>query len=335
MTIRNLKYQLDKYKLTTGQIVNTASSFLNIILWKIGIKRIVSSAPLILMVEPTNICNFQCPLCENGSGKMTRPGGMMSKQSFTNILNDAGKGLKMLYLWNQGEPFLNREITGMIAEATHRNIFTIVSTNGSFLIRDAETLIDSAPDELIVSLDGVNEAAFNLYRRGGDFQEIIEGIKKLVKFRGKRLKPYIALQFLLLKHNIHQISDFKRLCENTGADRIYWKTVQVSSSEEAAKYLPRDNRYSRYDGYETLSLKRKRFDCRRILYSMVIDWNGNVVPCCFDKDELFAVGNAIEGNIKDIWRSPELQKFRLNISSGKRPPMCSNCTEGLEKMFLS
>jgi len=287
-----------------------------------------------MMVEPTNFCNFNCPLCDRGSGKLTRPEGSMSPENFTRLLDEIGSGLKLLLLWNQGEPFINKKSSEMVRAAKERRIFTIISTNGSLLERNASDIIDSGLDEIIVSLDGANTETYHRYRRGGDFGKILGGVRELVRVRGRKLTPLISLQFLLLKHNLSEIADFKNLAADLGADRVLWKTVQVADAKMAETFLPSEGRFTRYSDSRSLKLQRVRYDCRRILYSAVVDWNGNVVPCCFDKNEDFLLGNVFNEGFDNIWRGGKFTRFRDIIANGKRPGMCANCTEGLQRLFI-
>lgn len=334
MNRRLLRYEINRLKLNPPQAVNALSAAWALVKWKLFGRYAPSKSPLILMVEPTNRCNFNCPLCDRGSGKLTRREGMMTLSDFQRILDGAGHGLKMLFLWNQGEPLINKEFPLMVRAAKQRGIFCAASTNGSLLKNKAAEVADSGLDELIVSLDGATPETFNLYRRGGDFEEILEGVRKLVEFRGGKSAPLISLQFLLLKQNTREIEDFKRLTREAGADRALWKTVQVGSEAEAEAFLPEEDKYSRYTDAQTRRVKRFRTDCIRLLYSAVVDWNGNMVPCCFDKDEDFIMGNVLEDDFSDVWRGAKFREFRSLISSGKRPPMCANCTEGLKRLFI-
>lgn len=332
MTLRLLNYNIRKFLLNPFQLWNSIKTVTGIVLFHLTKIYFPSKSPLVLMMEPTNLCNFNCPLCDKGAGKLTRPEGIMSVDDYKKIIQDAGRGLKMLMLWNQGEPFVNNKITEFVRIARKRNIFTIISTNGSLLSRNAEKIIGSGLDELIISLDGAKSETYDIYRQGGEFAGIVAGAKELVRIRGKKLHPLISLQFLLLKQNIDEIPEFEKLAEEIGADRVLWKTVQVGDEEDALKYLPVEEKFTRYR--KGLKLNRRRNDCRRILFSAMIDWNGNMVPCCFDKNELFMLGNVIEQGFEKTWRGNAFTEFRRKIARNDRPDMCSNCTEGLEKLFL-
>jgi len=57
--------------------------------------------------------------------------------------------------------------------------------------------------------------------------------------------------------------------------------------------------------------------------------DGNVVPCCFDKDAQHPMGNVKEQSFKDLWQSDKYNSFRQALlRSRKEIDICKNCTEG-------
>jgi hypothetical protein len=67
----------------------------------------------------------------------------------------------------------------------------------------------------------------------------------------------------------------------------------------------------------------------------MVDWNGTVVPCCFDKDEDYPMGNALKQDFAEIWHSPMYDDFRRElITKGRVKEMCRNCTEGLKSYYI-
>jgi radical SAM protein with 4Fe4S-binding SPASM domain len=64
-------------------------------------------------------------------------------------------------------------------------------------------------------------------------------------------------------------------------------------------------------------------------HSAVITWDGLVVPCCFDKDAEYRMGNVSKQTFKEVWMSEKYLSFRKQlIGSRKNIEMCKNCTEG-------
>jgi radical SAM protein with 4Fe4S-binding SPASM domain len=70
--------------------------------------------------------------------------------------------------------------------------------------------------------------------------------------------------------------------------------------------------------------------CFRMWSSCVVTWDGWVVPCCYDKDAAYRMGNLSGGTLKEIWRSGEYREFREKIlRSRKDIDICTNCAEGI------
>ena len=63
--------------------------------------------------------------------------------------------------------------------------------------------------------------------------------------------------------------------------------------------------------------------------SAVVTVNGELVPCCFDKDANFKMGNLKTSNFSQIWNSEIYQSFRNQIFSDRSQiEICKNCSEG-------
>ena len=299
--------------------------------------------PITLMVEPTNICNLKCPLCPTGAGLIKRAKGFMKFNDFKKIINEMSNYVIHLRMWNWGEPLLNKDIFDMISYAKKKKIFVNLSTNSNFLTKEmANKLINSGLDELIISLDGASEETYNQYRKNGNFKEIINSIQFLVQEK-KRLNkryPYIKLQFIIMKHNEHEINKIKFLAKKIGVDELVFKTVGIMdyfSNEDIKKYLPQNKKYSRYkiqkEGVES-KVKVKNW-CDFIWEEIVINWDGSVVPCCFDMNNLFVFGNAFKNPIKEIWNNQKYTNFRKKISNHKKNiPLCKNCPGTNKETFV-
>ena len=300
----------------------------------------VSGLPFALMVEPTNRCNLHCPLCPSGDGRLTRPRGTMERATFDRILSQTKGTVKLLQLWNQGEPLLHPDLPEMIRRAKRQGMFVSTSTNGHPLADPlvAHEIVRSGLDHLIVSVDGATQETYVRYRRGGDLQTVLKGIEHCVeaKRRSRTSWPWIEIQFLVMRHNEHEIVSMERLARKLGVDRLSLKTVQIDVPDQAETFLPSDRKRSRYAPAQgALTTERKRDTCRRLWFSTVINWDGTVTPCCFDKDGRFVLGNVLQESLERIWRGRRYRAFRNAVLRNRADiPMCRNCTEGLRKLFI-
>lgn len=304
---------------------------------KISKKNFALGYPFMMMVEPTNICNLRCPLCITGSSQMTREDGVMGLENFKKLMDEAGRYLVHLTLWSQGEPFVNRHFTEMVQIAKSKGIKTMTSTNGHFLTDKAEEIVRSGLDVLIVAMDGASQETYEKYRINGKFDKVYNGMKAITEAKKKlnSKTPEIELQFIVMKHNEHETDLIRNLATECGAQVISFKTVQVYTQEQAEEFLPTTEKYRRYelDGNGRIKTKQKEVNfCRWVLLCPVINWDGTVSPCCFDKNADYSLGNVFsDGGLKKIWKSPEYGAFRKQIfTERKKIPICSNCSEGLE-----
>ena len=140
-----------------------------------------------------------------------------------------------------------------------------------------------------------------------------------------------------MKHNESEIRAASRLAGDLGVDRLSLKTAQVYTESEAEIYLPTDGRFSRYrDNAGALTMNGKITNsCRHLWYSTVINWDGAISPCCFDKDAHYGLGNVLNGQTFDqVWAGEAYTDFRNAILTDRASvPICNNCSEGLKGLF--
>ena len=190
-------------------------------------------------------------------------------------------------------------------------------------------------DRLIISIDGTTQEAYKQYRVGGNLDKVIEGAKNIVKWK-KELNsktPFVFFQFLVVRHNEHQIEDIKKLAKEIGVDQVRFKSAQVYDYEnDPNNLIPVNEKYSRYKRNADGSFKSKnKFanSCRRLWSANVITWDGLVVPCCFDKDAMHRLGNLKNEPFKKIWHNDNYKQFRGELmKSRKNIDICANCSEG-------
>jgi len=301
--------------------------------------------PLIVHIEPTSLCNLNCPLCPSGTGLLTRHRSKLNFSKFRIILDKLPDSVRMLLLWNQGEPFLVKELPQMIEYARKKDIYVSTSTNGHFLYDPASVrdLVNADLNELIISLDGADQQTYEKYRSGGNLTRVFEGIRNvsLVKKQMKQVHPVIHLQFILMRQNQHQMNQIIHIGKELGVNRISFKSLQLGEFEGAEHFLPDNPQYTRYlekdKNGNYVTRKRRLFsnDCLRLWYSIVINCDGGVSPCCFDKDGAYSFGNLFEDSFSSIWYGLKFRKFRHNLLKSRYYyDMCRDCSEGLKKLFV-
>ena len=315
---------------------SNAARILGSYFWsRVNKKARISGLPISLSVEPTTSCNLRCPECPSGLRSFTRPTGMIDISLYREILNQLGDSLSYMTLYFQGEPYLHPSFFDMVRLASENNIYTATSTNAHYLDDEkAEMTVRSGLDKIVISLDGTTQETYERYRIGGQLDKVIQGAEKLVTWK-KKLRsqtPYTVFQFLLMRHNEHQISEIKNMARNMGIDKVALKTVQVYDHENGSELLPLNERHTRYskDDSGKFTIKNKLLNhCWRMWQGSVVTWDGKVVPCCFDKDASHVLGDLKEQTFREIWFGEKYNDFRNSLLKGRSNiDICKNCTEG-------
>ncbi len=293
------------------------------------------SLPIAIAFEPTTSCNLRCPECPSGLRSFTRPTGMLQDDLFKKTIDELADTLLYLTFYFQGEPYLHPQFIELVNYASQKKIYTATSTNAHYLTdTNARKTVESGLDKLIISIDGTSQETYEQYRVGGKLEKVIEGTKNILKWK-KALKsstPHVIFQFLVVKPNEHQIDEVKRLAKELGVDSVALKTAQIYEYKYGNELIPTIDKYARYtqqpDG--TYQIKNKLLNhCWKMWHSCVITWDGLVVPCCFDKDAHYRLGDMKQTSFRQIWQSADYQRFRASlIQSRSEIEMCRNCTEG-------
>jgi radical SAM protein with 4Fe4S-binding SPASM domain len=292
---------------------------------------VISGMPPAISLELTNNCNLSCPECTTGSGRMERERGFMNIDLFKKVIKELDPYLYNTNLYFQGESMLH---PGFFTFLEHsRTTHTTVSTNGHFLSEEnCEKIVRSGLNRLIISLDGTNQETYSVYRKNGSFKTVSDGIQNVTAAR-KRVNSSlkIEIQFLVSQLNEHQIPLVKELAKKMKAG-LKLKSMQINDMKDAATWLPLNGRFRRYrlkDG-EFVIKSSLPARCARLWFNPVITWDGKVLPCCFDKNGEFVMGDLTQDTFRDIWDGPKYRIFRKSILSGRHMiEICRNCTSGL------
>lgn len=299
--------------------------------------------PTFVSLEPTNYCQLRCPECPVGMGNVNenhnekekqlvagkrRKPAKMSMALCRKAIDAVARDAHTVIFHFQGEPLLHPALAEMVTYAHSRRLYTMLSTNGQAMtVGLAQALAQAGLDQIIVSVDGLSETSYSAYRVGGSHAKALQAIR----FCREAGIPEVVLQCLKLRTNEHEWNELKRSYKQLGATRLELKTAQFYDYEHGHPLMPTHARDARYiqgaDGrYHLKQPLRNR--CYRLWSGCVITAEGDVLPCCFDKDAAYPFGNLQEQSLHTIWHSPAAEAFRAQLLTKRKTiPICCNCTE--------
>lgn len=288
--------------------------------------------PVNITIEPANVCNLKCPVCETGADILRRKKCFMSFDTFKMIIDQIAGHTNTLMFYFMGEPFLNKDAYRMISYAKECGIPFITScTNGDMV--NPELLVKSGIDEINFQIGGTTQETHSLYRIGGNLDKVIYNLKNTIEFKNKfKSNIKIVSGFIVMKHNEHQKDRFIELMMEIGVDEYNIIDPCVRTMEQGLKYLPDDRKHWIYNKE---ALRRGELipqvttpNCPWLYYSVVILANGDIVPCCRDPHGMYVMGNLMTESLKDIWNSEKFKDFRQMVNSSRKKTMglCKLCT---------
>lgn len=308
----------------------------------------VRHMPLSVAIEPVNYCQLRCPECPVGRHESVHHGApqVLSLEDYTRILDQVSPYAYTLILYWQGEPLLHPHIVDMVRMARARGMYVLLSTNAQALTPAlAEGLIRAGLSRIVVSLDGLSPESYAAYRVGGDVEQAKQAIGHLRAAKDRlHGRTLIELQCLRLRTNEHEWDAFRRTYRSLGADRLTFKTAQLTDYHHGHPLMPSDARYSRYrmgqDGLYHCRKAHRRTTCWRMWSGCVITTAGDVLPCCYDKAEHHTYGNILRPqgaapfdfrlstfdslSLREVYTNDKARDFRSQAMHNP-PAICHNC----------
>lgn len=299
-----------------------------------GINKYHPKSPSFISVEVADFCNLHCPECPVGTSKYPKnEKKKFDLELFKKLIDELKPTLQHVILYFQGEPFLNRQLSKFIRYAHESNIYTSTSTNGQFLTsKNVNDIVASGLDKLIVSIDGTTQETYQSYRIGGNLERALNGVKEVLHCRTvlKSPTPLVEIQFIVLKTNEHQLNEMRKLAKKLNVDLLTFKTAQLYDFENGNSLMPEQNKYSRYkkDSTGKFIIKGRQANrCWRLWNGAVVNVNGEVLPCCFDKNSEYSFGNIVDDSFSTCWKNKNASNFRGKILQNRKQfEMCRNCT---------
>ena len=123
----------------------------------------------------------------------------------------------------------------------------------------------------------------------------------------------------------------KEFVRHLGVDKLSLKTAQVYNFDAERAIIPTLKGKSRYrqlpDGSWVIA-KKIRNRCHRIWSSVVVTWDGKVVPCCYDKNADHQTGNLVNEPLSALWKNQLYHAFRKKVLANRSEiDICRNCGE--------
>jgi radical SAM protein with 4Fe4S-binding SPASM domain len=248
----------------------------------------------------------------------TRLHGIMDQTLYERSIDEVvGLGAEQVVLTGFGEPMLDRRLENKIRYAKSKGLRTYIISNGSALTpRRAAGLLLAGLDELRVSYYGMRAETYGAVMRGLDFERTTKNLLHFLTVRKSlNLQCKIQLSYLVLPENEMDVDAFRAFWEPKVDYIEIWKPHNFGDGK---------------DFRQRIGIKKT---CGRPANGpLQIQWDGTVIPCCYDYNNQIQLGNAFEDDVPTILKGNKYQALRDAHSKGEfhKFPYCDQCDQLLE-----
>ncbi len=273
------------------------------------------AVPFVVQVEPTNVCNFRCPICPESFPDYAERAGYyqeMHPNTWNNVMRSLREWsrVKVMRFWHTGEPMLNPRLPDMILEASEVADRTEVTTNGSMLGRRGDALLASGLDHLRVSVYGTDNRAYELATGGrSTLTEIWDNVGAFREKRDglKQAHPHIYAELVADNPDPTAFAQqWEGVADSWGVKEIHnWGSALVNLGDSP----------------------REKLVCPFPFYELFVKADGSVTVCCVDWANELVAGNVNHSSLFDIWNGPRLAELRGVHLAGRRRALnaCRDC----------
>ena len=270
-----------------------------------------------IYLEITNICNRSCAFCPGTK----RPARMLTPEEFALLAGRLRPHTDYLYLHVMGEPLLHPQLGELLDIASRLGFRVIVTTNGTLLKKQQDTLLNAAClHKVHISLHSfeANEAEnFEEYLRDcAAFGAAARTRGVLVNYRLWNLD---GAESAGLNSRNEEI-----LAALRGAFPAPWEENSWGWRLEPGVFVQYGERFEWPDASARDHGERGR--CLGLRQQAAVLCDGTVGPCCLDHEGDIALGNLFAQEWDEILSSEKARAIRDGFAAGKRVhPLCRRC----------
>ena len=286
--------------------------------------------PFVVFVDPSDACNFKCKFCPTGDRDLmksvSRPLTRMNFELFKKIAEDLTKfpsKVKVLRLYKDGEPLINKELEKMVKYAKEIGAAERIdtTTNASLLTKDrARALVEAGLDRINISIYGVSTENYKSFSDAKvEFATILENVKSFYELRGN-CEMVVKVNGDTLTQQ--EKETFLRVFGDA-TDKIFiehtmacWPNFELRGGVEV------NNEVGIY-GQEISEVDA----CPYPFYSFSINSDGLVSVCFLDWGRKLTVGDVKTQTVQEIWGGKPMRSYRKMFLEGgrKNHPTCGGC----------
>jgi MoaA/NifB/PqqE/SkfB family radical SAM enzyme len=245
-----------------------------------------------LTIDACSTCQLKCERCPvtTMGYKNTIGSGFLTFDKFADVILKDPE-IRSVDFDNFGELFLNPDLPRIMKFARRSNIRLQCGSgvNGNFISEDALWgLVNHKFAFLSFSLDGATQETYEIYRKRGILQRVLDNISKIndLKRASNTVFPKLQWQFIVFGHNEHEIPDARAKAASLGME--FYPKMNWDSSYSPIKDPEFVKKQTGWDVVTREEYEKKygvsyvRPTCHSLWNSPRLSWDGSMTGCCWN-----------------------------------------------------
>lgn len=302
--------------------------------------------PKKIRLEASTACQLKCPSCPTATGVIAKSigAGFLKLNDFRDFIN-LNPHIREIELSNWGEIFLNPEIIEIMEYAFSRRVILRCDTGANFnTVSDnvLEALVKNSFRSITCSIDGASQETYEIYRRNGNFEHVLENIRKLNNIKKKYHSkwPQLRWQFVVFGHNEHEIVQARRMARDLSMRfwvKLSWGAMYTKEDfspvkdrglvqKESGLAVADRNEYRKKYGQDYA----QKIVCTQMWAEPQVNFDGKILGCCINYWGDY--GNAFGNKKTDAFNTEKMEYARAMLKGQQEARAdipCSSCSHYL------
>jgi quercetin dioxygenase-like cupin family protein/MoaA/NifB/PqqE/SkfB family radical SAM enzyme len=296
--------------------------------------------PIKVALEASSRCQLKCITCPTSRGDIAKHlgNGFLDPGLFRRFI-DNHPYITEIELSNWGEALLNPDLPVTLRIAFENGVRTTL-LNGANLNSASQEVLEALVKyrlrAMTVSIDGASQQSYSKYRIHGQYDQVIENIRTINRFKAQYGSPYPALhwQFIAFGHNEEEIGQARALAGELGMKfrpKLSWEDLYyehyspVKDRDKIRREMPEGCADRQEFEAKTGSLYIEEC-CTQIWTAPRINYDGRLIGCCINYREDF--GNVFTDGLENCLRSDKMKATRellMGLPASRQDIPCVTC----------
>jgi radical SAM protein with 4Fe4S-binding SPASM domain len=269
-------------------------------------------------IGTTGVCNASCIHCPTNKGLATSKNGHMSMTLFSKIVDNLAEGsfAGVITFGMFGEPLSDPFLTTrlQIIKKSLPGCQIAIATNAGYFDEEKHGAVIDLANSVGIHIESLTEDVYDSLMKPLRLSRVLPAVMKFIEVSQHRGRYNTHIMVPTHKANIFEYPEIVRFFQDRGVS-VYFSSLSGRAWDDGP--------------FRKLSLAPTAGVClpSRLVDALFVDWDGKVLPCCFDFSKSMPLGDLNHQTIEEVFSSEEWRTMaeRFRRMEWSKNKACASC----------